>query len=56
MISYQNGPQRDAIPVAVDFEWAASAKVCETASRVTVFTIGGSELNLNEMTVAGQGS
>ena len=42
--------------MAVDFESAASVKVCETAARVTVFVIGGSELKLKEMIVAGQGS
>ena len=42
--------------MAVDFESAASANVCETAARVTVFVIGISELKLKEMFVEGQGS
>ena len=55
-MEYSNGPHRDAIAVAVEIESAARTKVCDTAARVTVFVIAGSELKLKEMTVPVQGS
>ena len=42
--------------MAVDFESAASVKVCETSARVNVFVIGGSELKLKKIIVEKQGS
>ena len=54
--SYCIGPQGYEIPVAVEIDSEAKAKVCEVAGKVTLLDIAGSELKVKEITVEGQGS